>query len=494
MYLLIVSIVLLLILFTLYYCNRTNEPFLDTSKIYLLSVYPYQYQNFVNRVIFYSSQYQHQFDWKVSLQKGMENAYQEFFRTSVLPSKTQAFIDDIVNSNNKINLLKLTSFVPTVLSSYFYTYKKADQSYYIKNIPVKTFQEAIDLSLKLKTDFYVDDSHIKELDQIDPSMFNKQISTIPYNGFFYSPVKYTYFDPMDIYLHPSRYSLNEGIGIVDNQQPTYTLFVEKDQLRYLNRLLKNSQLDVPTIHSFFKMPNYSLIWDDHYIEILSSSYQQLRQHLSIKDSFYGSIHSFILTIIPRFNMELNDPSLLFKYLPSSYYWIITYLSLFDSTYTDDKILNYLFTYAKNPSYNPTNCYNEANVLYKSCQDTALIDNLFCMTSCLGDGFCEKECEDSFVKSKRLCETNLEDFKKKCIDNNDSFVYCTSNSDCKNHACGKKDASDNSPYICCPSGETDTWLITDYCTDLKNGDACITDYMCSSHNCDTAQKLFDGTCK
>lgn len=55
---------------------------------------------------------------------------------------------------------------------------------------------------------------------------------------------------MDIYLHPSRYTLNMGIGIMDTTQPSYTIYVSKNQLPSLVRLLKVSSHDTPVIHAF----------------------------------------------------------------------------------------------------------------------------------------------------------------------------------------------------------------------------------------------------
>ena len=60
--------------------------------------------------------------------------------------------------------------------------------------------------------------------------------------------------------------------------------------------------------------------------------------------------------------------------------------------------------------------------------------------------------------------------------------CEKNCDCKNGACGRKDASDNASLGCCNSGKTHTYAGFDYCGDIPDGSVCWSNEMCSSGYC------------
>jgi hypothetical protein len=223
------------------------------TNLYLVSVHNYDYSKFGPSLLQnYKNRMNNNQDWKNALQLAMIDTYHNFFNVNELPGDVNTWLQSIYNTPifakdtdpivNQFFVISLVQYIPTVLASYFYTYKIVDitKSYYIKNIPVKTIKNAFDLAIQLTKSFYGNNIMIQTLDNIKPSSFSKDISTIPFPGLFYSPVSYTYFDPMDIYLHPNRYTINNGIGIMDSTQPTYTLYVEKDQLQYLNQLLKDS--------------------------------------------------------------------------------------------------------------------------------------------------------------------------------------------------------------------------------------------------------------
>jgi hypothetical protein len=112
----------------------------------MITVYPYQYNisGFKGVLTKYFTMYKNQSgDWKTALKKAMLSSYQEVFNSSIIPDDSEKFVDDIVNSNNILNTFKISTYTPSLLSSFFYTYKIVDptNSYYIKNIPVKTLQK-----------------------------------------------------------------------------------------------------------------------------------------------------------------------------------------------------------------------------------------------------------------------------------------------------------------------------------------------------------------
>lgn len=496
---LFICICIFILTIFVYYSNskQSRRKFTNSkqSNLYLITVYPYQYNisGFKGVLTKYFTMYKNQSgDWKTALKKAMTSSYQEVFNSSIIPDDSEKFVDDIVNSNNILNTFKISSYTPSLLSSFFYTYKIVDptNSYYIKNIPVKTLQNGIDLALQLKTGFYGDDTTIQLLDKINPNTFRTDISNTIFPNFFYSPVTFIYFDPMDIYLHPSRYTLNKGVGIMDSTQPTYTLYVEKDQLQYLNRLLKNSSLDVPMIHAFFRLPNYKLIWDDQFADTLLNTYENLRQIKSIKDSFYGSISSFVSSTLNK-TIDLSN---LFNTLPSTYYWIITYISLFDPTNNDAKSI---FSYAKSPSYDPTICYNQCDLAKDTCKKENEGTLIFCLAGCDSEPQdpnyqnCMTNCGTDKADNDMSCDNSDSDCKSNCQNRGTSVTYCTKNSDCSTNACGLENASDNAPYICC-SG-LDTFLFTDYCKDLSNGQKCMSNFMCNSGNCKGSFGGLSGIC-
>ena len=56
--------------------------------------------------------------------------------------------------------------------------------------------------------------------------------------------------------------------------------------------------------------------------------------------------------------------------------------------------------------------------------------------------------------------------------------------CENRACGHYNQYTGGDYICCPSGDTHTWGLEDYCTNQPNGNKCHGDgvLMCQSGCC------------
>ena len=74
------------------------------------------------------------------------------------------------------------------------------------------------------------------------------------------------------------------------------------------------------------------------------------------------------------------------------------------------------------------------------------------------------------------------------------AICSSNSDCKNKACGRQTAADDTKLICCPSANTDLYAFHDYCTGMPNGSVCWSDAMCASGNCSgNVFGLYKGKC-
>lgn len=92
-----------------------------------------------------------------------------------------------------------------------------------------------------------------------------------------------------------------------------------------------------------------------------------------------------------------------------------------------------------------------------------------------------------------CDNSNIDCKSNCENKGDSITYCVKNSDCSNNACGLENASDNSPYICCPSNKVDTFFFTDYCTQIANGEICMSNAMCRSGNCKGSFGGLSGIC-
>lgn len=169
-------------------------------------------------------------NWQQSLGQCYVDIYYQYYNIkytpSTLPPLTKAFMQSFSSQPTTIlwddfanNILPLVmNFTPDVPPSItFYSYKQADISntFYIKNSTrVNTLKNCVDLAISLNGQFYVNKNVINVLTDTDKNK-NDYIKAITYTkiNYFISPVKYTFFDPLDLYLHPKRYTLNMGVGI-----------------------------------------------------------------------------------------------------------------------------------------------------------------------------------------------------------------------------------------------------------------------------------------
>ena len=352
-------------------------------------------------------------------------------------------------------------------SLYFYNYEKVDvsQSFYIKNSnTIKTLKDAIKYSKK----FYVHQDIINSLD--------KSPDSILLNGLI-TPISYTYFDPMDIYINPDRYTLNNGIGIMDTTQQKYTIFVDKNQLSSLNKMLKISSIDTPMIHSFFNLPNYMTRWYNLWSKSLIVNYQAYRTNgKSTTDSFQQCISDLLKENSIIITLDYTKASSYFNILPSFYYWVILYLSLFKPTNTDDenKLLLQRMT---NESFEPEGCFEYCVSEVGTCKLAQDIYLPICNSSCgnISDPNCQQSCIDYYNQQIQQCHID-ESF---CHDN----CFTEGDSSCPNKACGRFTAAEYEPNVCCPSNNTFDYFFYDYCTGMKNGDVCWQHDMCESGYCE-----------
>lgn len=78
---------------------------------------------------------------------------------------------------------------------------------------------------------------------------------------------------------------------------------------------------------------------------------------------------------------------------------------------------------------------------------------------------------------------------------DVSARCETNSDCKNNACGRATAQENTPLTCCASGKIATYGGYDYCDNMSDGATCWSDAMCDSGYCGgNMGGIQRGTCK
>ena len=92
------------------------------------------------------------------------------------------------------------------------------------------------------------------------------------------------------------------------------------------------------------------------------------------------------------------------------------------------------------------------------------------------------CWSDAMCASGLCKGNAGGFQKgSCAVKKDIGQSCGSNSDCKNNACGRRNAGGDD-LICCPSNGITTYAFNDYCTGMPRGSVCWSDAMCGSDNC------------
>ena len=123
------------------------------------------------------------------------------------------------------------------------------------------------------------------------------------------------------------------------------------------------------------------------------------------------------------------------------------------------------------------------------------DNLICCSSGATDtygglDYCTEMKDGSKCWSNAMCAGGdcngvIIGFNKgTCQSKHADGASCSHDDQCKNNACGRKTYadSDNNNYICCPSGETDTYGGRDYCTEMPKGSTCASDAMCANDAC------------
>ena len=444
-------------------------------------------------------------NWQQSLGQCYVDIYYQYYNIkytpSTLPPLTKAFMQSFSSQPTTIlwddfanNILPLVmNFTPDVPSSItFYSYKQADISntFYIKNSTrVNTLKNCVDLAISLNGQFYVNKNVINVLTDTDKNKndYIKAITDTKIN-YFISPVKYTFFDPLDLYLHPKRYTLNMGVGIMDNTQPNYTLFVEKNQLKSLNRLLTLSSIDTPMIHAFFDLPNYTVEWDNSWKNVMFNDYDTyINKNYSTTDAFQKTLENIFLMkngdgIDIKF--DYTKASSYFDIIPSSFYWIILLLSLFNPAFSNDQN-KLLLQRLVNAGYDPTECYNNCDSEMKVCDNEAKVITDACYFSCgdINSNPCQDNCNSGFTLLQQECGIDNKICKTQCLSNDSLPSMCLSNSDCPNKACGRITAAQYEPDVCCPSGKIDDFFANDYCTDMNDGSTCWTDAMCKSDYCD-----------
>ena len=439
-------------------------------------------------------------NWQQSLAQCYVDVYYQNYNIKytldTLPPLTQKFIQSFSSQPTTIswddftdNILPLVmNFIPDVPpSTTFYSYKQSDISntFYIKNSTrVNTLKNCVDLALSLNGQFYVSKDIIDILTKNKYNYINTIASTkIDY---FFRPVQYTFFDPLDLYLHPNRYTLNKGVGIMDATQPNYTLFVEKNQLKSLNRLLTLSSIDTPMIHAFFDLPNYTLAWDDSWKNIMFNDYDTyISKNYSTTNAFQKTLEDiFLMKNSDGINIKFDytKASSYFNIIPPTFYWIILLLSLFDPAFSNDKN-KLLLQRLVNAGYDPTECYKYCDSEMKVCDNEAQVIAEACYYSCgHSDDSCQDNCNSGFTLLQQECGIDNKICKTQCLSNDSLPSMCLSNSDCPNNACGRLTAADYEPDVCCPSGKIDDFFANDYCTDMADGSTCWSNDMCKSGYC------------
>lgn len=453
--------------------------------------------------------------WQQEITKSIIDTYFALYNikytVATLPRLSMNFINSLPLQPLTLSTSDLLNYIPPLINSFIpdvppslslYSYKPVDikKSFYIKNSArVKTLKDCIDLALSYNGQFYVNSDIINTLNLNKKNEYN-YITTISTTklDYFIRPVQYTYFDPLDLYLHPARYTLNMGVGIMDSTQPAFTIFVAKNQLASLDRLLTVSHIDTPMIHTFFDLPNYIVEWDDTWITQLFATYDTVIKTKSTTQAFQQAISDTVYNVtnvkdsknIINIQFDYTKASSYFISLPSTFYWIITLLSLFNPT-ANDVTNKLLLQRLVNASYNPQGCYNYCDSEQKVCDNEAQALTLACELACghVGSEACQDNCATELSNLKNSCDIDNTTCKTTCLSSGNYPSNCLSNSDCPNKACGRITASSYEPDICCPSNKTDTFLAYDYCTGMKDGADCWSDSMCESGYCNGSDWLF-----
>lgn len=347
----------------------------------LITLYPTDFSSFNKSIITnYDKYFATGKTWEDSLTRSVTDSYFSLFNTTILSANVQQFLSDKISTfkglinNDYYNIhywlvYTTTNFNPDPPSSYqYYEISLIDSSYYINIKLNKTECTLEDLFTSMTansiTSCYLPDSVVLQLQQ--NSNYKKAISTIKINiNDIRLVVSYNYIDPMDIFINPSRYTFS-GIGITDSKQPSFVLLVDPSQYPYLNRLLKNSDVFSKTpIHSWYPSHNYTIIWKDEWSSVLQNYYNKIVVN-DKKNAFIESLNYLLVVEYPtnkKIPMNYNLSSL-FMLLPSTFYWMITLLSLLPSV----KDPSDLFYYPKFPGKNQQEC-KEQN--YIKCQNSCI---------------------------------------------------------------------------------------------------------------------------
>jgi hypothetical protein len=481
----------------------------SNTNMYKLSANQYKFPTFTQEVFdLYTSYFAKSQLWKDALQKAFSDTYKKYFGITLLSSSDDplTFKQNVYNKllaypfkdNSDVSnflALLITSYTPSIPSNYiFYTYEKIDKtrSFYSKHSDkISTLKDAVDASRYLNEPFFVYDDIITALD--NSTDYVNTITNTPFNTLL-TDVTYTYFDPMDIYIHPDRYRLNMGVGIMDTTQPLYTIYMSKNQLPFLNRLLKVSNNDSPLIHPFFDFPNYEVVWDDQWLLDMLTSYKTyLTNGKTMTDSFQGALSDLVTKQTGKsVSFDYTKASTYFNAIPSTFYWIITLLSMYDPSKTTLETQT-LFQYMKSASYDPTICYEFCDKEKTTCMEKARLKqaafDVICTAQPRGTPYAVvRECmnENLIIANQtiQLCTGTYNDAcNLHCLTSGSSSdTYCTKDSDCSN-GCGRRTGDNFEPLICCPSGTVNNLANGyDYCKNLPNGSVCYLNDMCASGYC------------
>jgi len=506
----LIGIILILIIYYvihLFLKNNTSNPgYTEKDKdyeVYLLTVSNYtqwilDFQGLVADA-FVGYEYGNKIvPWQEELAQCYVDVYKNYnmsFTTKTLPPLTMKFINSLptqpktLTPNDVLNIITplITNFVPDVPTSIsFYSYQQVDVSktFYIKNSArVSTLQNVVDLALSYQKQFFVNSGIVAVLDNTSKNDYISAIKNEPLN-YFIRPVTYTYFDPLEIYLNPKRFSLNMGVGIMDSTQPNYTIYVNKNQLESLNRLLLVTNINTPLIHPFFELPNYQVKWDDSWVQQLFDNYDEYIKNNTTTYAFQKTISDLLNKRGMNVILDYKKASSYFKLLPSDFYWVITLLELFNPNSSDEKN-KLLLQYLSNAGYNPQPCYDYCTNQKDICMNESIVLTTTCELTCGHESSetCEYNCDTLSNNLIQSCNDDLETCKTHCLSDGNLPSVCSSNKDCLNNSCGRITAADYEPDVCCPSGSIVDFFSNDYCTNMPNGSECWSDSMCASGYCE-----------
>jgi hypothetical protein len=260
----------------------------------------------------------------------------------------------------------------------------------------------------------------------------------------------------------------------------------------LNRLLKVSNNDTPLIHPFFDFPNYEVIWNDQWLLDMLTSYKAyLDKGKTMTDSFQGALSDLVSKQTGKtLSFDYTKASSYFDAIPSTYYWIITLLSMYSPSKTMVETET-LFQYMKSAAYDPTKCYNFCDNETTKCMETARAKqaafDVICSLQPKGTPQSViRECmNENLIVANQTIQRCNGDYNHACnlhclTSGSSSDTYCQKDSDCSN-GCGRRTADEFEPLICCYNGTVNN-LGYDYCKNLPNGSVCYLDEMCSSGYC------------